>query len=144
DRPLPCPLICEIAGHPVGIEFLLVEADPLEVVPRLATPEEQRRQPLASVRVAMLADRRERRHPEVERAVACLLSVEQQRRDQEIHHARRIRAIPHEIDRQLFAAWSLEQVGKGENPPLRACLLDNRAAASSDILAIEITNRELP
>ena len=51
-----------VARQPVGIELLLVESHALEVVPLLAALEQQRGQPLAHVRAAVLADGCQRRH----------------------------------------------------------------------------------
>src|SRR5439155_19248185 len=73
--PLPRVLIGHVARHPLGIELLLVEPQPLKVVPVLAVLEEQVRQALARVRAVKLAHARQRRHAKVEARVALFLSV---------------------------------------------------------------------
>src|SRR5205814_152383 len=55
DRPFPRVLIRHIARHPFRVELLLVEPQPLEVVPLLAALEEQAREPFARMRAALLA-----------------------------------------------------------------------------------------
>src|SRR6185295_14603216 len=76
DRPFPRRLVGEVAGHPLRVELLLVGADALEVVPLLTAPEDQRGHALAAMRTRLVAHRRQRRHPEVERAESFLLAVQ--------------------------------------------------------------------
>src|SRR6185295_9518725 len=98
DRPLERTLIGHVSRHPLGIELLLVETHTLKVVPMITAAKKNPGQTLAKPRTTVLADRRQRRHSEIECSVARALTVEHRRQQEEIHQAGTVGAISHEID----------------------------------------------
>src|SRR5439155_18310397 len=55
-----------------------------------------------------------------------------------------VAAIPHEIDRELAAIWTPEQIGKREDPPTRTRFFDDRARKPPQVVFIVEAHRELP
>ena len=61
----------------------------------------------------------ERRHAQIEPAVALLFTPQHGLDEQKVHHAAgRVGDMPHQIDRQLIALATLPDIGKGDDAAL--------------------------
>src|SRR5262245_19904328 len=113
---LDAPGIGEVTGLPVGVEFLLVAAQPLEVVERLAVAEKPVADAAPGVPHRPRLQAREGRHPEGEPRVPLLLPPTEHAREEGFHRALR-RGLPetHQIDRQLILVGGGPDVGEGHD-----------------------------
>src|SRR5206468_1028344 len=92
----------EIARLPGRIELRLVAPQSLEVIEVLAVAEDEVADPVPRGREWMRVETRQRRHAEVEGAIARLPPPQHELDEQEVHAAaRRVRVEAHEVHREL-------------------------------------------
>ena len=97
------------------MKLLLILPEAFEVVEMLAVLVHEVAEAVPQRRACPLLEARERRHAEVEPAVAFLPAPQHELREQKVHGAvGRLGGVAHEVDRQLFLAGAQPQVGEGD------------------------------
>jgi hypothetical protein len=131
----------EISGPPLRIElgFVLIEA--FEIVELFAQIEDGRSDLVPQRSEPTTLQSGQRRHAEVEPLISMIPAPQHQLCEQEIHDAARARrVIAHQVDRQLFPALELPQIGECRDRTIGRH--DHGGSGSFDIGFIEEAQRE--